>query len=177
MLKLKLKNIYKPVIFFHKRVFKCQIGKNGVLPAFKKKEGDFGTPKGKWKLGKIFYRRDKHRFLKLHKFVKKNIYPIKKNHGWSDDKFSFNYNKLLDVNKKFNFKTRHENLFRNDDVYDIIVEIKYNVTPTIKGKGSAIFIHCSFKDKRPTKGCVAIEKKELIYILNRLDKYSKLEII
>ena len=177
MLKLKLKNTYKPKIFFQHRVFGCQIGRNGILPKFKKTEGDFGTPKGKWKLGKIFYRKDKLHFLKLNKFIKKNIYPIKKHYGWSDDTFSFNYNKLINKNKKYNLKIRHENLYRNDDVYDIIVEIKYNYNPTIKSKGSAIFIHCSFNDKRSTKGCIAMDKKELIFILKRLDRYSMIEII
>ena len=177
MLKLKLKSIYKPKFFFKNKIFNCQIGKNGTLPNFKKKEGDYGTPKGKWKLGKIFFRKDKFPFLKVTKSIKNLLYPIKKEYCWSDDPDSFNYNQLFKKKKKLNLKHRYENLYRNDEVYDIIIEIKFNNNPTIKGKGSAIFIHLSFKDKRPTKGCVAIGKKELTYILKKLNKNTILEII
>ena len=62
-----------------------------------KKEGDLKTPIGKWKLGKIFIRRDKVKYLKLNKNIKKIIY-ISKNYFWCDDRYNKNYNKLL-INK------------------------------------------------------------------------------
>ena len=71
----------------------------------------------------------------------------------------FGDNKLLKKSKlsKTNIGS-FENLYRNDDTYDFIIEIKSNNKPIIKNKGSAIFLHCSFSDLRPTKGCVALKK-------------------
>ena len=48
-------------------------------------------------LGKIFIRRDKVKYLKLNKNIKKIIY-ISKNYFWCDDRYNKNYNKLL-INK------------------------------------------------------------------------------
>ena len=83
---------------------------------------------------------------------------IKKNHIWCDDPKSNFYNKFIDKNK-INFNFSHERLIRNDNVYNFFLEIDYNQNPIIKGKGSAIFIHASFDDRRSTKGCLAIDKK------------------
>ena len=77
---------------------------------------------------------------------------------------------------QLNMRIGHEALFRSDDVYDVIIEIKYNIKPIINGKGSAIFIHCSFDDLRSTKGCIAIHKNDLIFILKNLRKDTILEI-
>ena len=62
---IKLNKFYKPKIIFKNKIFDCQLGVNGILPNFKKIEGDFSTPKGRWKLGKIFYRKDKFPFMTL----------------------------------------------------------------------------------------------------------------
>ena len=64
-----------------------------------KKEGDLKTPIGKWELGKIFIRRDKVKYLKLNKNIRKKIIYISKNYFWCDDSYNKNYNKLL-INKK-----------------------------------------------------------------------------
>ena len=167
---IKLNKFYKPKIIFKNKIFSCQLGANGIFPNFKKIEGDFSTPKGKWKLGKIFYRKDKLPFIKIKKFQRKNTFYITKKCGWCDDLRSNNYNKYIKLNEKKSINVKYEEMHRCDDAYDIVIEIKYNKNPTIKGKGSAIFIHCSFMDKRSTKGCVAISKKELIYILKKLEK-------
>ena len=43
--------------------FRCSIGKNGITK--KKKEGDLKTPKGIFKLKKVFYRPDRVNIGKL----------------------------------------------------------------------------------------------------------------
>ncbi len=177
-MKISLNTIFKPKLIFNKRVFFCQIGKNGIIPQYKKTEGDKKTPIGKWKIENIFIRRDKNLKIKLNYFLRNKLIYIKKNLIWCDDKNSNLYNGLIKQKSQTKISSfSYENLYREDDVYDIVLTLNHNKNPTIKNKGSAIFIHCSFKDKRPTKGCVAIEKKELIYIINRLDKFSKLELI
>ena len=64
----------------------------------------------------------------------------------------------------------YENLFRSDDAYDVFIELKYNQKPIIKNKGSAIFIHCSFSDFRPTAGCIALRKKDMKFLITNLQK-------
>ena len=68
---LRQTNIYRPKLIFQKKVLSCQIGKRGTALSFKKKEGDLKTPLGKWELGKIFIRRDKVKYIKLNKNIKK----------------------------------------------------------------------------------------------------------
>ena len=177
MLKLKLIYINKPKILFKNKIYDCQLGLKGKLPIYKKKEGDFATPIGKWKLGKIFVRTDKLPFLKTKKYIRKRITNVSKNSGWCDDISSGNYNQFFKIkNSHLHTHIQHEKLFRFDDVYDVIIEIKYNVNPIIKGKGSAIFIHCSFKDLRSTKGCVAMHKNDLIFVLKKLKNDTILQI-
>ena len=61
--------------------------------------------------------------------------------GWCDDIRSTKYNKLI----KYPFKYSSEKLYRRDNIYDIIVVLNYNINPTIKNRGSAIFIHIQKK--------------------------------
>ena len=68
-------------------------------------------------------------------------------------------------------------MIRNDNVYNFFLEIDYNQNPIIKGKGSAIFIHASFDDRRSTKGCLAIDKNHLIFLINNLKRKNYLKII
>ena len=150
------------------KVFRCQIGTGGLKNAAKKVEGDKKTPIGKWYLESLYYRPD--RVLKP-KFKKKNILKINKiskNCGWCDDPKSNFYNKYIKINKLSHKNLSFEKLWREDNVYDIFLEISYNQNPSIKNKGSAIFIHCSFFNKRSTAGCIALKKRDLIFLLNNL---------
>ena len=92
--------------------------------------------------------------------------------GWCDDSKSNKYNKLI----KYPFKYRSENLFKKDNIYDIILVLNYNMNPVKKNKGSAIFIHIAKKDFRNTEGCVAIKKNELIKIVKNLKANSLIKI-
>lgn len=168
---LRQSNIYLPKIIFKKKVFYCQIGKFGVTETYNKSEGDFKTPVGKWELGKIFIRKDKIKHLKVSKNIKSKIVYIKKNLFWCDNNNDANYNKFFINKKNDDLKILgYESLHRNDDAYDIFVEIKYNQRPIIKNKGSAIFLHCSFSNFWPTAGCVALKKKDLKFLITNLQK-------
>ena len=57
----------------------------------KKKEGDLITPKGKYKIKYILYRKD--RIKKIQSKLKK--IAITKSMGWCDDPKSKDYNKLI----------------------------------------------------------------------------------
>ena len=158
------------------KAFRCQIGGGGLKNAVKKVEGDKTSPIGKWYLETLYYRPD--RVLRL-KFKKKNISKmnrITKHCGWCDDIGSLYYNKYININNFPSLKINYEKLWREDNAYDIIIEISHNTKPTIKNKGSAIFIHCSFRDIRPTAGCIALKKRDLIYLIKNLKDNLCIEI-
>ena len=167
-MKIKLNSIYKPKILFKGRVFKCQIGKNGKVPKYKKKEGDRSTPIGKWKIQTIHVRKEEIFKLTFKKYLRKRVIYIQNNHIWCDDVSSKFYNKLVKTKNINKINYSFEKMFRNDNAYDIVIEIDHNQKPIIKNKGSAIFIHCSFDDLRPTHGCVAIRKNTLKFLINNL---------
>ena len=146
---------------------KCAIGKRGRRK--NKKEGDNFTPKGTYKFIGVYYRKD--RISKLETNLKKRV--IKKNMGWCDDTRSKDYNKEI----KFPFKYGAEKLYRSDNVYDIIIETNYNKFPTIKKRGSAIFIHVAKKNYGPTKGCIAMSKKDIKFFLKKISKNDKIKIV
>ena len=155
----------------------CQIGRNGIIAKNDKREGDLCTPSGLWNLRKLYYRKDKINFIFDKIKNKIAINKISKNCGWCDDKNSKFYNKKIKIieNNIF-FHGRYEKLWREDDTYDIFFELGFNDCPVIKGMGSAIFLHCSFDDLRPTSGCIAISKESFEYILNNLKVNTYIEI-
>ena len=146
-------------------VCKCTIGKKGIKS--EKREGDNTTPRGTFSLGKIYYRKD--RVSNVQSKLKKK--KIMRGMGWCHDVNSKRYNR---ESKFLNYR-KTENLFRQDLKYDILVVINYNSNPVKKGRGSAIFLHLT-KNYAPTKGCIAIEKKNLIYLLSKIHKSTKIKI-
>ena len=51
------------------------------------------------------------------------------------------------------------------------------MNPIKKNKGSAIFIHVAKNNFKPTKGCIAIKKKEILKITKDLRSNSEIKII
>jgi L,D-peptidoglycan transpeptidase YkuD (ErfK/YbiS/YcfS/YnhG family) len=143
--------------------FKCALGKSGI--GRKKIEGDNITPKGIFKIVKIYYRNDRI------KKISSNLKLIKttKRMGWCDDPNSKNYNKLIRLPEKYD----HEKLYRKDNLYDLVLVLNYNMKPIIKNKGSAIFIHVSHKNYKKTAGCIALKKTHLIKLISKIKKDTK----
>ena len=157
----------KETLLFDDFKFKCSIGKKGFNK--EKKEGDETTPKGLFNLGNIYYRAD--RVPKPDSKVKKIV--IKKNMGWCDDSKSKYYNKIIKINKNLNIG--YEKLFRKDSKYDYLILIKYNYKKIKKNKGSAIFLHLT-KNYLPTKGCIALQKKDFLILCKLINKKTKIKI-
>jgi L,D-peptidoglycan transpeptidase YkuD (ErfK/YbiS/YcfS/YnhG family) len=146
--------------------FRCSLGKAGVKK--KMTDGDNITPKGTFKLLRVFYRQDKVKKIK----TKLKTTIIKKNFGWCDDPKSIFYNKLI----KLPFKESHEKLYRADNIYDLFVVLNYNINPIIKNKGSAIFIHIAKRSFNKTAGCIALTKKDLLTLLANIKKNTRIKI-
>ena len=146
--------------------FKCCIGKNGSTKY--KKEGDKKTPKGKFQIEHLYFRKDRlEKPLTSLKCIR-----IKKNMGWCNDvKSPKMYNKFFKIEKKI----KHEKLNRKDYKYDLMIPIKYNFISPITGKGSCIFIHLT-KNYKPTAGCIGLKKKDFLVMLKLINKNTKIKI-
>ena len=86
---IKLKN--KDTLIIDEFKFKCCIGKQGINS--RKIEGDNSTPKGKFKIGTLYYRADRVK----KPLTKINTRKISKNIGWCNDSFSKYYNKKIKI--------------------------------------------------------------------------------
>ena len=146
--------------------FKCCIGKKGL--ARRKREGDYKTPLGIFKIEKLFFRKDR---IKKPKTSLETI-EIRKNMGWSDDvNYPKKYNRLIKINNKI----KHEKLRRYDSKYDLFIPISYNRKNPKVGLGSCIFIHLT-KNYKPTAGCIALKKKDFLIMLKLIKKNTKIRI-
>ena len=160
---IKLKN--KDTLIIDEFKFKCCIGKQGINS--RKIEGDNSTPKGKFKIGTLYYRADRVK----KPLTKINTKKISKNIGWCNDSFSKYYNKKIKINKNI----KYEKLYRADYKYDYLIVIEYNTKGIKPNKGSAIFLHLT-KNYQKTAGCIAIKKKDFLIMLKIINKNSKIVI-
>ena len=144
--------------------FKCALGKAGI--GKKKIEGDKITPRGKFKIVNIYYRKDRIKNI----VTKLKLVKIKRNMGWCDDPESKKYNQLIRLPTKY----CHEKLYRSDKLYDIILILNYNMDPIIKGKGSAIFLHLAKNLKNKTSGCIGLKKKDMLELIKKIKKNTKI---
>ena len=159
--------INKDTLLYDEFKFKCSIGYKGVTS--KKKEGDKKTPKGIFKIGNLYYRKDR-----LEKpLTSLKCIEIKNNMGWCDDIYSpKKYNKLI----KTSIRIKHEKLTRKDHKYDMLIPIKYNFQRPVIGLGSCIFIHLT-KDYKSTAGCIGLKEKDFLIMLKIINKNTKIKIL
>ena len=157
--------INKNYLTYNKLKVKCAIGKKGI--GYKRKEGDLITPTGQFNIKYILYRKDR---VKVFTKLKKKI--IKKNMGWCNDPRSDHYNKLIKLPSAY----KYEDLFKNENIYDIILVLNYNMKPVKKNKGSAIFIHVAKNNFKKTEGCVAIKKTSLLKLLKKITPKTRVKI-
>ncbi len=167
---------------FNGKIYACAIGKAGF--SADKKEGDNCTPTGTFPLREVWYRADKMD-------APKTALPLRiitQNDGWCDDVSSEEYNrhmlrhpferrnpenKALDSSFRWNDA---EMLWREDDLYDVVVVIGYNDAPVVADKGSAIFMHIAKPAYAGTEGCVALEKRDLLDVLRHCDAQTMIVI-
>lgn len=162
-------NEFKCKAYLENQEFDVNIGKNSIK--LDRQEGDLSTPSGTFDIDNVVYYKKKKPKTKL-KTIK-----IKENYKWCDDSESEIYNQffILDENTKNSCK-KYENMLHNDHLYDFVIPIKYNTNPTIKYKGSAIFIHIKKSENTPTAGCVAFNEKDLKFVMKNLEQRSKIVI-
>jgi L,D-peptidoglycan transpeptidase YkuD (ErfK/YbiS/YcfS/YnhG family) len=143
---------------------RCALGRGGIRAH--KIEGDGATPVGRFPLRRVHYRPDR-----LDPPVTAlSLRAIAPSDGWCDDPADEAYNRLVAVP----YAASAERLWREDHLYDLVVELGYNDDPVVPGKGSAIFLHLIRPDWGPTDGCVAVEQTVLAALLGQVDASSAL---
>jgi len=144
--------------------FRCALGRSGI--GHKTSEGDGITPIGHFPLRRLWYRADRLDVPETGLLTR----VISEADGWCDAPDDLHYNQHVTLP----FETSCENLWRDDGLYDLIIEIGYNDAPVIPGKGSAIFMHVARKGFEPTEGCVALKREDLLDVLRNCNAESRL---
>jgi L,D-peptidoglycan transpeptidase YkuD (ErfK/YbiS/YcfS/YnhG family) len=142
------------------------VGRAGVKAD--KREGDGATPAGTYPLVSVLYRNDRIAPPTSHLPVR----PLAPNDGWVDEPSDAHYNRLVELP----YPASAEGMWREDDLYDVVVVIGYNMEPVIPGAGSAIFLHIATPDLAPTAGCVAVNKEVLLTLIPLLGPGSTITI-
>jgi L,D-peptidoglycan transpeptidase YkuD (ErfK/YbiS/YcfS/YnhG family) len=136
------------------------LGRGGIRTL--KREGDGATPRGNWRIvaGLTRLRRARSGLP---------LKPIRHDDAWCDDPDDPRYNHPV----RLPYPASHERLWRDDRLYDVILVLDHNTRPRLRGRGSAVFFHLR-EAERPTSGCVAIDRADMLRLLPHLKRGSRL---
>jgi L,D-peptidoglycan transpeptidase YkuD (ErfK/YbiS/YcfS/YnhG family) len=136
---------------------RCALGRSGVKPAADKREGDLASPAGVWTIRRLLYRPDKGA-------VPATALPVQAlapDDGWCDAPGDPAYNHPV----KLPYPASTERMWRDDDLYDLVVVLGHNDDPPSPGMGSCIFLHLARPGYAPTEGCVALARPDFEALL------------
>jgi len=140
------------------------LGRSGIKA--NKVEGDGATPRGTFRLTRLWWRADRHPRPATALPVRR----IRPDDGWCEDAADRHYNQPVKVPTG----SMADRLTRADHLYDFIIELDHNTRPRVAGRGSAVFIHAARPGLAPTAGCVALQLKDLRRLLARLGPRTRL---
>jgi L,D-peptidoglycan transpeptidase YkuD (ErfK/YbiS/YcfS/YnhG family) len=140
------------------------LGRGGIKA--NKREGDGGTPRGTFRLRRLWWRADRMTRPMTHLPVR----PIRSGDGWCEDPRDRHYNQPIRL------KPDHpgDRLKRADHLYDLIIELDHNTRPRIAGRGSAVFVHVARPGFAPTAGCVALKADALRRLIARIGPRTRI---
>jgi L,D-peptidoglycan transpeptidase YkuD (ErfK/YbiS/YcfS/YnhG family) len=147
-------------------VFPVALGRGGIKAD--KREGDGGTPRGVFKLRRLWWRADRAPRPRTMLPVRR----IRPDDGWCEDPRARAYNKPVTVPEG----STGDRLWRKDRLYDLILELDHNTRPRVAGRGSAVFVHVARSGFAPTAGCVALNAGALRNLLARLGPRTRVDI-
>lgn len=145
------------------QVIPCALGRSGVVR--RKREGDGGTPACTLRPIAAMVRTDRAPRPR----AALPVAPIRPDEGWCDDVRHPLYNRKV----KLPFRASHETLWREDRLYDVVVDLDWNRRPAIKGRGSAIFLHIARPGFAPTAGCIAVTPQAMRRLLPLLSPHTR----
>ena len=145
----------------------CALGRAG--PRRGKREGDGASPVARLRVLGGFYRADRLRRPR----TLLPLRPIRRHDGWCDDPGDRRYNRPVTRP----YPASHEAMWRDDHLYDLVLDLAWNRGPIVRGRGSAIFLHLARGDFAPTAGCVAVQPNAVRKLLDRIGPDTIIEIV
>ena len=136
----------------------ARLGQQGIVRI--KREGDKGTPAGRFRLLWGYYRPDRVRLRTAGAPLK----PLRRDQGWCEDPSSPRYNRPV----RLPARDCTDRMWREDHLYDLTFVLDQNFSRRAKGRGSAIFFHLARVGLTPTAGCVAISAADMRKLAPRL---------
>ena len=142
------------------------LGRAGIRA--NKFEGDGATPRGRFRLLRLWWRADRHPRPK----TLLPVWRITPDLAWCEDTASRLYNRPF----RRSVSEPGDRLWRADRLYDFIIEIDHNTRPRVAGRGSAVFVHVARPNRAPTAGCVALRADSLRRLLARAGQRTRIAI-
>ena len=145
--------------------FPVALGRGGIRA--NKREGDGATPRGRFWLRRLWWRADRDP-------RPGTLLPARRiatGDAWCEDPADRRYNRPIRGPDGPGDRLR-----RDDQLYDMIIEISHNARPRVAGRGSAVFIHVARPGLAPTAGCVAMPKPRLRQLLRHLGPGTRIDI-
>jgi L,D-peptidoglycan transpeptidase YkuD (ErfK/YbiS/YcfS/YnhG family) len=142
------------------------LGRTGIKAD--KREGDGGTPRGRFRPLRLWWRADR-----LPR--PRTLLPVRRigpDDAWCEDPHDRRYNQPF----RRSANEPGDRLRRGDGLYDMIIEIDHNTRPRGAGRGSAVFIHVARPAFAPTAGCVALRPRDLKTLLSRINSKTRISI-
>jgi L,D-peptidoglycan transpeptidase YkuD (ErfK/YbiS/YcfS/YnhG family) len=142
------------------------LGRSGIAAA--KREGDGTTPRGRFALIRLWWRADRLPRPGTRLPVRR-IDPAL---AWCEDPRDRRYNRPF----RRSANEPGDRLWRDDRLYDLVIELSHNTRPRVAGRGSAVFLHVARPDRSGTAGCVALAAKDLRRLIGRLGPNTRIDI-
>jgi L,D-peptidoglycan transpeptidase YkuD (ErfK/YbiS/YcfS/YnhG family) len=131
-----------------------------------KREGDGATPRGVFRLTRLWWRADRH----PRPATRLPVRRIRQDDGWCEDPRDRHYNQRVRVPTG----STADRLTRKDGLYDFIIEIDHNTRPRVAGRGSAVFIHVARPGFAPTAGCISLTAPALRRLLAKVGPRTRI---
>lgn len=147
----------------------CALGKGGI--SANKREGDGATPCAVLRPLALFFRGDRRLPGLMQTALPKIL--IRPDHGWCDAPSDHRYN--LPVRTPY--PASHEKMHREDRLYNVCIVLDWNMRPTRRNRGSAIFMHIARPGMKPTEGCIALQPRDMSRLLPLLNRHSRIQIV
>jgi L,D-peptidoglycan transpeptidase YkuD (ErfK/YbiS/YcfS/YnhG family) len=154
------------VLLVGPRAIPVVLGRAGIVAD--KREGDGATPRGRFALIRLWWRADRAPQPRTRLPVRR----IDRALAWCENPADRRYNRPF----RRSANEPGDRLWRDDHLYDLVIEISYNTRPRVAGRGSAVFIHVARPDRSPTAGCVALDANGLRQLLGRLGQRTRIDI-
>ncbi|KQO67742.1 L,D-transpeptidase catalytic domain protein [Methylobacterium sp. Leaf94] len=149
-------------------IIPCALGRSGIVQV--KREGDGASPRGTVRLRGGVYRPDHFASRPASPLP---LRPSAPGDGWCDDARDRRYNRPIRLPAP---GVGHERMWREDGLYDLVVDLDHNRGPIRPGRGSAIFLHVARGGFLPTEGCVALRRADLVRLLRRVGPGTRMRI-